>query len=317
MAQPQETISIEVKVTNRCNQECFHCANNDGPSADSDIDWNVFIRRLEEWTRTKEGSVYSLKEVRLTGGEPLVNFQAVLDIVKCCQRLGIRSGINTNGLLFDAEKIRLLKESGVEVVKISFDAVTLTTYNQMRGSLLSLQEFADIIQALVKDRFKVILRYTLSGINCCQLPACYDFAREMGVYKFQVKPLIRAGRAKGLEAYLLSPDEVNRALQELSKTAAGKRIPTEILCWPPAQGLDFSYRVCGSSNKIYVSTGLKTTICNFIEENGAAPIGDLATTPLEVILRRRAQETRWLHDVNGYRLVKGCPNTAYFAGRST
>jgi MoaA/NifB/PqqE/SkfB family radical SAM enzyme len=316
MPQPQETISIEVKVTSRCNQECFHCANNDGPSADSDIDGNVFIRRLEEWTGTKEGSVYALKEVRLTGGEPLVNFQTVLDIVKCCQRLGIRSGINTNGLLFNAEKIRLLKESGLEVVKVSFDAITLTTYNQMRGSLLSLQEFTDIIQALVKNRFKVILRYTLSSINLSQLPACYNFAREMGVHKFQVKPLIRAGRAKGLEANL-SPDEVNRALQELSKTAAGKRIPTEILCWPPAPGLDFSYRVCGSSKKIYVSTRLKTTICNFIEENGAIPMGDLATTPLEVILRRRAQETMWLHDINGYRLVKGCPNTAYFAGRST
>jgi MoaA/NifB/PqqE/SkfB family radical SAM enzyme len=316
MAQPQETISIEVKVTSRCNQECFHCANNDGTSADSDIDRNVFIRKLEEWTRTKEGSVYALQEVRLTGGEPLVNFQAVLDIVKCCRRLGIRSGLNTNGLLFDAEKIRLLKESGVEVVKVSFDAITPTTYSRMRGSLLSLQEFADVIQALVRNRFKVILRYTLTGINRGQLPACYEFAREMGIYKFQVKPLIRAGRAKGWEASL-SPEEVNRALQELSKTAAGKRMPTEILCWPPAPGLDFSYRVCGSSNKIYVSTRLKTTICNFIEENGAVPMGDLATTPLEVILRRRAQETMWLQDINGYRLVKGCPNTAYFAGRST
>jgi MoaA/NifB/PqqE/SkfB family radical SAM enzyme len=316
MAQPQKTISIEVKVTSRCNQECFHCVNNDGPSADSDIDWNVLIRRLEEWAATKEGSVYALKEVRLTGGEPLVNFQAVLNIVKCCQRLGIRSGINTNGLLFDAEKIRLLKESGVEVVKVSFDAITLTTYNQMRGSLSSLQEFADIIQALVKNRFKVILRYTLSRINRSQLTACYDFAREMGVYKFQVKPLIRAGRAKDLEA-ILRAEEVNRALQELSETAAGKRIPTEILCWPPAPGLDFYYKVCGSSNKIYVSTRLKTTICNFVEENSAVPIGDLATTPLEVILRSRAQETRWFHDINGYRLVRGCPNTAYFAGRST
>jgi MoaA/NifB/PqqE/SkfB family radical SAM enzyme len=316
MAQPQKTISIEVKVTSRCNQECVHCANNDGPWADSDIDWNVLIRRLEEWARTKEGSAYALKEVRLTGGEPLMSFQAVLNIVQSCQRLGIRSGINTNGLLFDAEKIRLLKESGVEVVKVSLDAIMLTTYNQMRGSLSSFQKLADVIRALVKNRFKVILRYTLSRINRGQLPACYDFAREMGVYKFQVKPLIGVGRAKGLEANL-GPEEVNGALRELSKTAVGKHISTEILCWPPAPGLDFSYKGCGSSDKIYVSTGLKTTICNFIEENAAVPIGDLSTTSLEVILQRRAQETRWLHDINGYRLVKGCPNTAYFAGRST
>jgi MoaA/NifB/PqqE/SkfB family radical SAM enzyme len=316
MVQPQKTLSLEVKVTSRCNQECFHCSNNDGFSADADIDWNVFNQRLEEWARTKESSVYRIKEVRLTGGEPLLKFQAVLDIVTGCQRLGIRSGLNTNGLLFDAEKIRLLKESGLEVVKVSFDAVDLTTYNQMRGSLSSLQQFADIIRALVKNRFKVILRYTLSRINRSQLPACYDFARELGVHKFQVKPLIRAGRAKGLAARL-TPEEVNLALQGLSETAAGKRLPTEILCWPPAPGIDFSYKICGSSDKIYISPTLKTTICNYIEENDAALIGNLTTTPLEVILRRRAEEKIWLGDINSYRLVKGCPNTAYFEGRSS
>ena len=315
MAQPQQTISIEVKVTSRCNQDCFHCANNDGPLMDSDLDAAVFIRRLEEWNAIKAGSAYALQEVRLTGGEPLVNFQAVLEIVKTCQRLGIRSGINTNGLLFNTQRIRLLKESGLEVVKVSCDAITLKTYNQMRGSLSSFREFSDTIQALVINRFKVILRYTLSATNRGQLLACYDFAQKMGVYKFQVKPLIQAGRAKGLPV-LLKPEEVNKALLALSRAVAGGRIPTEILCWPPAPDLDLSYRVCGSIDKIYVSTNLKAIICNFIQENDDLLIGDLTTTPLEVILQRRRQEARWLHNINGFRLVRGCPNTVFFTDHS-
>ncbi len=315
MAQPQKSISIELKVTNRCNQECFHCANNDGPSRRSDLDRKMFIRRLEEWAVMKKDSVYALREVRLTGGEPLLSFPAVLDILRSCRRLGIRSGLNTNGLLFDAEKIRLLKECDVEVVKVSLDAVTLADYNRMRGSLSSFQEFSDILGALVKSRFKVILRYTLSATNRGQLLDCYGFARETGVYKFQVKPLIRAGRAKGLDA-VLGPDEVNKSLQALSLAAAGKLLIPEILCWPPAAGLTLTYKVCGSSNKIYVSSNLKVTICNFIEDHDSALLGDLATTPLEDIFRRRSQEKRWLRTCRGHRLVKGCPNTAYFADSS-
>lgn len=315
MAEPQRTFSIEVKVTSRCNQECFHCANSDGPSADSDIDWRTFTGRLEEWARTKDESVSILKEVRLTGGEPLVNFEAVLGIAECCQRLGIASGINTNGLLFDAEKIRSLKERGVRVMKVSFDAVTMSTYNRLRGPLPSFEEFYGIIRELVKSGFKVILRFTLSRINRDQLRACYDVARDMGIYKFQIKPLIRSGRAKGLDAYL-SPEEVSAVLRELSQVPTGNALATEVLCWPPAPGIDFFFKICGNVNKIYVAPSLVTTICNYIEGNGRQVVGDLAAVPLEVLLRHRADESLWIEDVAGHRLVKGCPNIPYFKDRS-
>jgi len=313
--QERKSLSIEVKVTSRCSQECIHCVNDDHPNADADIDWNALNRRLEEWARTKENSICSIKEVRMTGGEPLVNFEAVLGIAACCRRFGIPSGINTNGLLFDEAKIEALKKSGLETVKVSFDAITLASSSRIRGALLSLEEFFENIRQLVKSRFKVILRYTLSRVNQEQLQACYNFAQDLGVSQFQIKPLIRAGRAKNLDAFL-SPEEVNRTIRRLSQSAAGRGLATEVLCWPRAEGIDFSYKTCGSADKIYISPNLVVMICNYVESGSRPSVGDLNDMPLEAVFRRRLEEEAWLDDIDGHRLVKGCPNAGYFMGRA-
>jgi len=302
---------MEVKVTSRCNQQCFHCANDDGPFADSDLDWNAFNSRLEEWARAKESSACAIREVRMTGGEPLVNFEAVLGIAACCRRLGIPSGINTNGLLFDPARIAALKESGLETVKVSFDAVTMAAYSRMRGPLSSLEELFKIIRHLADSRFKVILRYTLSRVNREQLAACFNLGLGVGASQFQIKPLIRSGRARNLDAFL-SPGEVNQTLRDLSRAAAQRGLATEILCWPRAEGIDFSYKICGSADKIYISPNLVVTICNYVASGDTPSIGDLTDTPLEPLLGRRVEEEAWLDDIGGHRLVKGCPNAAYF-----
>ncbi|OGD28274.1 MAG: hypothetical protein A2Y56_11455 [Candidatus Aminicenantes bacterium RBG_13_63_10] len=312
MTPTKPALSIEVKMTNLCNQECGYCANNDGAGPPEMIDWRAFNGRLEEWAGQKETSVCDLTEVRLTGGEPLLHFEGVVGIARCCQRLGIRSGINTNGLLLDAARIRLLKACGLEVLKISYDSLRAETYSQVRYPIASLRPLTRTIREAVENRFKVILRLTLAKPNRGQLVECSREAAGLGVYKLQIKPLIRSGRAAGLDQFL-SREEIEEALARLAESAAGGGLPVEVLCWPPAPGSPFSYKICGNINKIYVSTDLTCTICNYIGETDQARLGDLALTPLEVIFRRRLDESL-NQSVNGCRLVRGCPNTAFFEG---
>lgn len=309
----KETVSLEVKMTDRCNQQCPHCANRDGLEGGRDLDWALFNGRMEEWARGRENSVLAVKEVRLTGGEPLIDLDAVLEVAECCRKLNIRSGINTNGLLLDSDRIRRLKESGVEVVKISFDAVCPETYRLVRSPIPSLDPLRESIRELVASRFKVILRFTLMKPNRDQLVAAHVLAEELGVYKFQVKPLIRSGRAETFDAFL-SPGEVDDALRELSRARAGTNLATEVLCWPPARGVAFFHKICGSIDKIYVSPDMIVTLCNYISDDLQIPLGDLSRTPLEEILRRRRAPT-WSERVGGYDVLRGCPNTGHFAGR--
>jgi len=310
MSRPGQRASIEVKITDRCNQTCLHCANGDGPEAGRDLDWDLFNRRLEEWAAGRETSVCDLREVRLTGGEPLLLLEGVLAVAECCRRLGIKSGINTNGLLLDPGRIRRLKQSGIETVKISLDTMDAAAYKRLRGPLPSLRSLLEKIEELIRGGFRVILRFTLMRENIAYLKPCCRLAGDLGVHKFQIKPLIRSGRAMDPAAFL-DNYEIDEALKELADSEAGARTPVEILCWPgPAEGA-FSSKACGSIDKIYVSPDSTVSICNFIADHRRSAIGDLTQTSLETVFRDRFDGSR-AEAVGGFRIIKGCPNTPFF-----
>ena len=308
-------IGIEVKVTDRCNQRCAHCANGDGPDDGRDLDEARLIARLEEWARMREDPGPCIKELRLTGGEPLVRFEAVLAIAEICRELGIRTGINTNGLLLEPDRVRRLKESGIDPVKVSFDTADPDRYRLMRGPVASLDPLLDGIRALVANRFKVILRFTLMTINRDELVAVHALAEELGVQVFQVKPLILSGRADRLPWALASRD-IDEALRDLARKRAGKGPAIEVLCWPRADGVAFPHKSCGSIDKIYVTPALLVTLCNYIPEDRQAVLGDLAREPLVAILRRR-RDGIWSKRVGGQDVLISCPNESdFFRGGS-
>lgn len=297
-------IGIEVKLTDFCNQSCFHCVNSDGPNPDSpgrNIDHRLVIMRLRELAETPAGGRL-IKEVRMTGGEPLLNLEAARAITECCRDLGISSGINTNGTLLDRKQAADLKERGLKILKVSMDSLNPQTLRLVRGSGASLEKTMEGIQNGIEAGFKVILRLTLSHFNRDELLDCYRFAAESGAHKFQVKPLIQAGRGKGCGGGL-SSEELSRSIQSLAFEATGHQVRPEILCVPPARAHGLGAKACGSVNKIYLATDGKVLNCNFMS---APPYGDLGTQSLEEILAVRKLNTRY-QMILGNRVLEGCP----------
>jgi len=310
MKQKEERLSIEVKLLDRCNLACRHCVNRDGPEKVGDLDEELFVRRLEEWTSCAGPRPYGLKEVRLTGGEPLLRFDAVLRLGQGCRRLGIATGINTNGLLLNESRIERLKEHDFRIMKVSFDGIEKSVYAGDQVSLSQRRRLIRMVEKMVRLGFKVILRFTLSRANRDLLRACYLAAADLGIYKFQVKPLIRAGRALDLDL-ALNRLEVNAALRDLAETAVPPRPPLAVLCWPPIGNTGFEFKGCGSSDKIYVSTSMVITICNYAQPKDVPPLGDLSQETLMSVLKKR-KEGAWADLIGGYIIPRGCPNSDYF-----
>jgi molybdenum cofactor biosynthesis enzyme MoaA len=307
MNDSKDKVSFEVKITDRCNARCFHCVNEDSPRKRSVVNAPLFVRRLEDWAETRDRSIAAITEIRMTGGEPLLYPDAVVFIAAGATRLGIRSGINTNGIPLDSSMLAGLKSAGLRTVKISFDATDESTYRKMRDCDSSLEELNRNIRSTVEEGFDVILRFTLCRHNRGQLPSCYRAAREFGVQKFQVKPLIMAGRAVGGDAFLTA-EEINRALFDLGPAVGEAGPKVEILCWSPQGPASFKYKICGNINKVYFTTKLKAIICNYVPDSRA--IGSLGKDSLETILRRRRTLEPGSH--GAYRWIKGCPNSVYF-----
>ena len=158
----RENISLEVKVTDRCNQSCFHCMNSDGlENRGENLDCYQFVKKLTQWSESYGQSPYQINEIRMTGGEPLLNLEGVITIAKACQSLQIRSGINTNGTFLDESVASILREAKLETVKISFDSLDEAILRKMRGPQASLSKTLAGIRNSIDFSFQTILRFTL------------------------------------------------------------------------------------------------------------------------------------------------------------
>lgn len=300
-------ISVELKVTDRCNQGCFYCMNNDPPYRGRDLDSALFTSRLVEWHKNRGRYPWRIRELRMTGGEPLINLDSVLKIARVCKHLNIHSGINTTGLLLGETTAQALKDVNLKTVKLSFDAVDQATLWRIRGKNASMSKMIKSVHIAVAYGFSVLLRFTLCRYNVDQLLDCYRLARKLGAEKFQVKPMICSGRAAASDAFL-SREEICQAFRGLAAATKGTATRLEVLCWPPEDVFGLPSKVCGSMNKIYVATNGDTFICNYVPE----PIrfGNLVQEPIERVLSNHIHSL-W-RSTTGYTLAAHCPQTSYF-----
>src|SRR5512135_400292 len=111
---------LRISVTDRCNLRCVYCMPPEG------VVWRPHetILRFEEILRIVEAAAQEgVREVRLTGGEPLIR-QGVPDLVRMLAGVpGIQDiSLTTNGLLL--EKLAApLAEAGLKRINLSLDTL--------------------------------------------------------------------------------------------------------------------------------------------------------------------------------------------------
>lgn len=305
-AEELRACGIELKITDRCNQQCFHCVNEDGQSG-MDLDCTWFIRRLQEWKRCEQALGWGVREVRMTGGEPLMHAAGVARVARACRELDIKSGINTNAIILSLQTAETLKSSGLSLMKVSYDASDEETLKRIRGKQASLARLEENLTMIAALGFELVLRFSLCRYNAHQLPEVYRNARRFKAQRLQIKPLIPCGRARFSDAFL-TREEINSAFATLASVADKDGTAVEILCWPPEACSGLPSKLCGSTNKIYVAPDGKITICNYVSR--AKPLGNLIDGSLsEIFAMHREAITR---NSRGHCFVAGCPQAPFF-----
>ena len=297
-----DRIGIEIKLTSRCNLHCLHCVNRDGGPDGRDLDHDLFIRRLREWEVSGEGMRWPIREVRMTGGEPLLNLPGLAAVGFACLEMGIPSGINTNGSLLTESTAGLLREAGIRVVKISLDTLNPCRIREIRGENASLDAVLKGIGIAVRSGFEVIVRFTLTSLNREELVPCYEYAGEAGAARFQVKPLIQAGRAKEI-GIRLTPCDFREAVEDLDNRLVPGSVVPEILCSIPRPIPGLAFKACGSIDKLYISSGGEVFTCNFLE---SAPLGSMESDSLAELFEIRAARAG-KRRLGGHLVLEGCP----------
>ena len=117
-----------IEVSNACNHACVFCSNSTMLRSVGTLDLDLFEKFIKEAVKN------NLQEVGLySTGEPLItkNLDKYIMIAK---KNGVqRVYITTNGSLATLEKIKLLKNSGLDSLKFSINAATEDTYKIIHG----------------------------------------------------------------------------------------------------------------------------------------------------------------------------------------
>jgi GTP 3',8-cyclase len=133
---------LRVSLTDRCNLRCSYCMPPEG------LDWMPGDDQLtdDEVVRLIAIAVQRLgvREVRFTGGEPLVR-RGLVDIVRRTRALdpAVELSITTNGIGL-ARTAAALAEAGLDRVNVSLDTVRDETFREITRR----DRFADVVDGL-------------------------------------------------------------------------------------------------------------------------------------------------------------------------
>ncbi len=121
----REISYLRISLTDRCNLRCRYCMPEDGVPA---LEHGEILRAEEIIRLVKIGAKLGIRQVRLTGGEPLVR-RGLLELVAQLAEISEIEdlALTTNGTLL-AEQAQALKKAGLKRVNISLDTLNPQKY---------------------------------------------------------------------------------------------------------------------------------------------------------------------------------------------
>ncbi len=174
---------LRVSVTDRCNFRCHYCMPAEGvPWIERDQ-----ILRFEEIERLVGLLVgMGIRDVRLTGGEPLVRRQFPALVARLAAIEGIEDlSLTTNGYLL-AEQAQALVAAGIDRVNVSIDSLARARFFEVtrRDALDRVLAGLDAIAAFPEVRPVKVNAVPIPGFGEDDVRRFVELARE---HRFQVR----------------------------------------------------------------------------------------------------------------------------------
>ena len=250
---------MRISITDRCNLRCGYCMPECGvPSVPHDM-----ILRFDEIVRlVKIFCSLGIKNVKITGGEPLVRKGAV-GLIKEIKSIGgiEKVSMTTNGILL-SENLKALAEAGIDSINISLDTLDRQKYMDITGfdGLETVLKAIDECRVFPEIKVK-INAVTLADYNRGEICGLADFAAEVGA-TLRFIEMMPLGLGTGFDGY--SQDEIMAVLEEAYGPA--KTINEELGSGPALyygfEGFKgrigfispMSHKFCGSCNRIRLTS---------------------------------------------------------------
>ena len=192
-------VEVDLHVTNRCNLQCEHCVYDSGKLNMVDMSFET-VKKLNIGFKNM-----GVKEVHITGGEPLLN-KELFNMINYLHSEGYLVRLQSNGYLINKEVARKLKTNGVDHILISIDGL-YETHNKFRGNSKSFTAACEAVKICIDEGIFTRVNTVVSKFNINRIKDLMKKMNELKVNQHSFFYLTPMGRGVNLKDSILSLSE--------------------------------------------------------------------------------------------------------------
>ena len=205
--------SVQIELTEACNQKCIHCYNYWRYDSDKvKRDENNVDKFITIINKLNDCGVSLLT---LTGGEPLLRPELFFSMLNKAKKYDMEVGLNSNAVLINKEMSDRMYNEGLDHALISLLG-TEKTHNYISNLPNGYRHTCEGITNLVKSGVSVTVNMVSSKMNQEEIYQVGKIINDLGVKNFCVTPMVPSHESH--LGYILTGAECKRSLLELIKT---------------------------------------------------------------------------------------------------
>lgn len=214
----EKSFTLFVEITKKCNQKCKHCfAFNENESKTTSLDDEHWFKLFDQLAELEKPRLF------FTGGEPLEH-PSIIKLISYASKKSIPIILGTNATLITPQIAKELHISGINEARVSIDGASAKTHDPLRGDG-SFENTIKGISLLLKEGISVSIRTTVTKLNYQELDKVIDLVVGLGIYDWEVKHIIPAGRALHYPELLTTSKERIIALETIINTIKSNIYP--------------------------------------------------------------------------------------------
>ncbi len=235
----------EIAVTYRCNIACRFCYAGCGCRKDEEHP-ELPAARLKEILGVIKNEA-EVPSVSFTGGEPLLRPETP-ELVAHAKSLGMWANLITNGTLADADKVKALKDAGLDSAQVSVEAGSAELHDAIAAHSGAFACTIKGVENFMKAGIRVHTNTTISGLNKDKLEGILDLVKSLGLNKFSMNLLMPVGSAgKNFDETFVSYTEAGPLVERVKEMADARGL--EFMWYSPTPVCIFNPIPRGLGNK--------------------------------------------------------------------
>lgn len=171
--------TLVAELTYKCPLKCLYCSNP--------VNYYQMRDELttEQWMKTfSEAAELGVVQLHFTGGEPVIR-KDLPELIRHARSRDLYTSLITGGTLLTDEKLRELRDAGLEHIQLSIQDADRKTSEVVAG-IRSYDKKVEIAHAIRKMGFPLTLNVCVHRLNIDHTPAIIAMAADLGAQRLEL-----------------------------------------------------------------------------------------------------------------------------------